>query len=95
LDRRGAKPTAAVPGHDRRDAVKRRGRQLRCPDRLTIVMSVNVYKAGRDELAVRIDFPRATRSNATYLRNTIPGYAYVSYERLAAGAIDDGATTDD
>ena len=51
----GREADAAIAHHRRGDAVPGRRREVAVPDRLAVVMGVDVDEAGRDELAARVD----------------------------------------
>jgi hypothetical protein len=91
----GGEPDAAI-AHDRGgDAVPGRGRQMVVPYRLRIVVGVDVDEAGRDQLALGVDFLGAAFCDLADHSDAVAGDADIGFDGRTAGAIDDGAAADD
>ena len=94
-------PDPAVTGDDGRHAVATGRLQQRIPAHLAVVVSVNVDKAGRDDLSGCVDglggiaFQRRTaRPTAPNLDDLAVFDGDVGIESVRAGSVDDGAAGD-
>ena len=86
---------AAVAHHDGGDAVPARRRELLVPGGLAVVVGVDVDEAGRDERAVGVDLLAAAAVDRPDLGDDAVGDGDVGGAGRRAGAVDDGAPSDD
>ncbi len=91
--RREADP--AIAHHHGGDPVPARGCHLLIPGRLTVVIGVDVDKAGGDEVACRIDLFGGVAGHRTDLRDQPACDGDVAGKAVVPGAIDDGAVAND
>ena len=85
------KPDTAVAQEHGGDAVPGGGRQAGSPCHLCVVVRVHIDEARRDQLALCVDLLRARRDRAADGGDPAVGDGDVGFERVIAGAVDDGA----
>jgi hypothetical protein len=89
----GRDAEAAVAAEDRRDAVERGGRERRVPERLRVVVGVDVDEARGDHLAGGVDRP--ARFFAVDGCETAVADADVGDHARGSGAVDDCSAADE
>src|SRR5207244_6947925 len=90
----GRDRVAAVPGHDRRDAVVAGGRRERLEGELRVVVRVDVDDARHDDEAVGVDGSPGAREAADVGDEAVAD-ADVGAAHGEARAVDDGPASDD
>ena len=91
----GGEADAAIAHDGGGDAMPGGGRHVAVPDRLGVVVGVDVDEAGGDEFAFGVDFFRAAARDRADRGDPVADDADVGLARRAAGAVDDGAASDD
>ena len=86
---------AAIAEHHGGDAVPRRGREDRVPDRLAVIMRVHIDPARRDQKPGRIDLAPPRPELAADRGDPLAGNRDIAGEARPAGAVDDGPAADD
>src|SRR6266851_925288 len=76
------------------DAVLRRGRDVLAPGDLTVVMGVDVDKAGRNQFAAGIDLFAAFAQDAADFHDVAVRYRDIRFEQFTAKAVGNAAAAD-
>ena len=91
----GGEADAAVAHHRRRHTVGGRRCHAVRPDRLAVVVGMQIDEARRDEQTGCIDLPDGVVVNRADRRDDTVGDGDVAGVRVAAEAVNDGAVADD
>jgi hypothetical protein len=91
----GRKADAAIAHHHGSDAVPARGGHFLVPGGLTVIMRMDVDKAGRDQMPLRVDFLGGIAGDFAHLGDQAILDGDIAGEAVLAGAIDDGPVAND
>ena len=91
----GRKANAAIAHDHRGHAMQRAWGHVRVPNRLSVIMSVDVDEAGRNQLARGVDFFGGCAGHFADGGNDAVFDANIGSKGLSAGAVNDGAVADD